>query len=197
MKPVATLCNGAAPQGHRACGGPSMARSCSCPDSWGGLRRAACRPFPGMFLPAPVGPVASRSGFPGQEGWSRWLRQQAAPAPRASPPELRRGRAGKGGRHPGRVFCPGPGSQDARFAGEALEAIAGGPWAAVRAPAPPSALGDASALGQQVPPRRCPAGAQQRCSKEGGAFPPSLLLGASTHAVFHADARASGAPTRS
>lgn len=95
-KPVATV----AEPHHKAteaCGGPSMACPAPAQIPGVGLRRAACRPFLGCSYRLRVGPVASRSGFPGQRAWSRWLRQQAAPAPRASATRTCRpwGRVGK------------------------------------------------------------------------------------------------------
>ena len=55
-------------------------------------------------------------------------------------------------------------------------------------------LGDAQLWGQQAPPCRCPAGAQQRCSK--GRWWTFLLALGIIHpcSIFHPDARVSGSP---
>ena len=79
---------------------------------------------------------------------------------------------------------------------EALEAIAGGPWAAVRAPAPPSSWGTPSSGGS----RSHHAGAQQvpssAAAREGGAFPPCLRRLPPTQCSIQMCA-SPGAPTRS
>ena len=151
-----------------------------------------------MFLPAP----GRACGFPLWLSWPEGLVTVAEAAGCTSAQGLSHqnlpamGQGGEGGRHPERVFCRGPGSQDARFAGEALEAIAGGPWAAVRAPAPPSSWGTPSSGGS----RSHHAGAQQvpssAAAREGGAFPPCLRRLPPTQCSIQMCA-SPGAPTRS